>query len=364
MGIQNSYKMIGLMSGTSGDGLDVAFCEFTLRDKWSYQIGKAETIPFPPSLRESLTFAHRLGGEDLAYLDVLFGKWMGQNVRTFCEHNGFAPDAIASHGHTVFHQPDKGFTLQIGNGWALHQASGWPVINDFRTLDVMLGGQGAPLVPIGDRYLFSEYDFCLNLGGIANISMETFIGREAFDISPFNLLLNFYAGKKGLEFDDQGRLAESGSVIPDLLDELEELPLYHQTRRKSLGREDILTTYIPLLDKYLALPEDFLSTLVEHFSRRIGRVILSHSAPAKPSTVLVTGGGAYNRFFIRELFKHCGEAIKIIIPEDRLVDFKEALIFAFLGVLRMRKENNCLKTATSASKDSCGGTLYGFAGMK
>src|SRR5690554_2087896 len=275
MTIPKKYKMIGLMSGTSGDGLDITYCEFTKEESWSFQIIKSETTPFPPSLEESLKLAHRFAGEELAHLDILFGKWMGQRVRSFCEDNGFSPDAVDSHGHTVFHQPDNGLTLQIGNGWALHHASGLPVINDFRSLDVMLGGQGAPLVPIGDRLLFGEYDFCLNLGGIANISMETSNGRKASDICPFNLLLNRYAQRKGLRYDDQGKLAEQGMLIPDLFERLENLSLYREDKGKSLGREDIEATYLPLLNSYSTHPEDVLSTLVEHFSSRISKTVLS-----------------------------------------------------------------------------------------
>jgi len=361
MTIPKKYKMIGLMSGTSGDGLDITYCEFTKEESWSFQIIKSETTPFPPSLEESLKLAHRFAGEELAHLDILFGKWMGQRVRSFCEDNGFSPDAVASHGHTVFHQPDKGLTLQIGNGWALHHASGLPVINDFRSLDVMLGGQGAPLVPIGDRLLFGEYDYCLNLGGIANISMETSMGRKAFDVSPFNILLNRFANERGLQYDDQGKLAEQGILIPELLEKLENLPIYHQDKVKSLGREDIEAVYLPLLGRFKTRPENMLCTLVEHFSRRISEVVSSYyKGRGTPSTMLVTGGGAYNKYFIQQLKISCRDKILLIIPDHDTVDFKEALIFAFLGVLRWRGEINCLSTVTGASKDSSGGTFYGF----
>lgn len=361
---QNNYKMIGLMSGTSGDGLDMVFCEFTLQEQWSFQIIKAQTVPFPSSLGESLAYAHRFAGEELTYLDMLFGKWMGQNVRAFCDSNGFTPRAVSSHGHTVFHQPGKGFTLQIGNGWGIYQTSGFPVINDFRSLDVMMGGQGAPLVPIGDRHLFGEYDYCLNLGGIANISMETDKGRMASDISPFNLLLNYYAGEKGLPYDDKGNLAANGNIIQDLLTELEGLSLYNQDQRKSLAREDVETLYKPLCSKYTASPEDFLSTLIAHFSNQISKLILASNSRDRPETILVTGGGAYNEYFIQQLSQKCGDKLEIIIPEAQIVDFKEALIFAFLGVLRLRHENNCLGSATGAAEDNCGGTLFGWGNRK
>jgi anhydro-N-acetylmuramic acid kinase len=354
-----NYKIIGLMSGTSGDGLDMAFCEFDKQEEWSFTIQTAETVPFPLPLEKSLAQSHLLAGEELTYLDMLFGKWMGKQVKSFCIKHHLTPDAIASHGHTVFHQPVKGFSLQIGNGWGMYQQSGLRVINDFRSLDVVLGGQGAPLVPIGDRLLFGTYDFCLNLGGIANISMETSKGRIAFDITPFNLLLNLFAKKKGLKYDDKGNLAKAGRIIPDLLAVLNSLEFYQQSGAKSLGREIINSLYLPLLKKYKNAVENVLATLVEHFSIQISKVILQHK-PDTPCSLLITGGGANHRFFLKRLDYHCGMGVKIIVPEKEIVNFKEAMIFAFLGVLRMRNEINCLSSVTGASRDSSGGTLYGF----
>ncbi|MEX2591631.1 MAG: anhydro-N-acetylmuramic acid kinase [Anditalea sp.] len=363
METKTTYKMIGLMSGTSGDGLDIAFCEFDKQEKWTFNIPMAETIPFPLSLEESLANSYLLAGEELTFLDMLFGKWMGKEVKSFCEKNQLKPHAIASHGHTVFHQPGKGFSLQIGNGWGLHQTSGFPVINDFRSLDVLLGGQGAPLVPVGDRLLFGAYDFCLNLGGIANISMETNNGRKAFDISPFNLLLNHFAKKKGRSFDDKGDLAKTGMIIPGLLQDLENFHFYQQPGAKSLGREIINQEYLPLLTTYEDSIENILATLVEHFSLQISKVALRNLS-ASPNTLLVTGGGAYHQFFLKRLAYQCGERVKIIIPDNQIIDFKEALIFGFLGILRMRNEYNCLSSVTGASRDNSGGTLYGFDGEK
>lgn len=359
MNTQTHYKMIGLMSGTSGDGLDMAYCEFHLDKKWDFQILHGQTIPFPSSLKESLSFAHQFAGEELTHLDILFGRWMGQHVREFCATHDIKPDAIASHGHTVFHQPDKGLTLQIGNGWALHQASQLLVINDFRSLDVMLGGQGAPLVPVGDRLLFGQYDFCLNLGGISNISMETEGGRIAFDICPFNLLMNHYANKLGLSYDDQGKLAEAGTIIPNLLGALDNLPLYQEHQRKSLAREDIETHYTPVLYRFSAAsPQDILATLTEHFSRQISKVLLEFNNK-DTARVLTTGGGTYNSYFLHRLSEQCGQALQIIKPDRRIIDYKEALVFAFLGVLRLRNEANCLRSVTGASQDNCGGVIFG-----
>lgn len=354
------FKMIGLMSGTSGDGLDMVYGEFEKKEIWSFKIPKAETVPFPAPLGKSLRQSHLLAGEELALLDLLFGKWMGQCVRTFCENYNIIPDAISSHGHTVFHQPEKGFTLQIGNGWSIHQASGFPVINDFRSLDVLRGGQGAPLVPIGDQHLFGEYDFCLNLGGIANISMDAPTGRKAFDICPFNLLLNHFAKKEGQPYDDKGSMARKGKLLPELLQELENLNFYRRKGAKSLGRENINKEYLPILNKYNDSTDNILATLIEHFSIQIGKVVLQNGPTNKVASILVTGGGTYNLYFLQRLEFHCSKRVSIIIPETQIIDFKEALIFAFLGVLRLKKEINCLRSVTGADRDSCAGSLFGF----
>lgn len=356
----NRYKMVGLMSGTSGDGLDIAYCEFEKGESWKFQIKNADTIPFPPALEKSLGHSHQLAGEDLVLLDLLFGQWMGQQVKSFCVTHKLQPMAVSSHGHTVFHQPKRAITTQIGNGWGLYHSSGLPVINDFRSLDVVLGGQGAPLVPIGDLLLFGKFDFCLNLGGIANISMDIGGERKAFDVSPFNLLLNHVANKKGLAYDDQGKLARSGTLIPGLLQGLENFDFYKKLDPKSLGRETIQQIYLPLLNRIQEKEENILATLVEHFSLQISKIILQNRPKSGVVTLLVSGGGAHNQFFLDRLAFHCGNQVKIVIPEAKILEFKEALIFAFLGVLRLRNEINCLCSVTGASRDSCGGTIYGL----
>lgn len=354
------YKMVGLMSGTSGDGLDIAYCEFEKGESWKFQIWNADTIPFPPSLEKSLGHSHLLAGEELTLLDLLFGQWMGQQVNFFCATHKLQPMAVASHGHTVFHQPQRNMTMQIGNGWGLHQSSGLPVINDFRSLDVLLGGQGAPLVPIGDLLLFGEFEFCLNLGGIANISMDCGGERKAYDVSPFNLLLNHFANKKGLAYDDGGRMAKSGTFIPELLHDLQNLDFYKKLVPKSLGRENIQQVYLPLLGRFKEKEEDILATLVEHFSLQISKAILPNLPTSGSVSLLVSGGGAHHQFFLERLAFHCGNRVNIAIPKEKIVEFKEAMIFAFLGVLRLRNEINCLRSVTGASRDSCGGTIYGW----
>ncbi len=355
---RNVYRMIGLMSGTSGDGLDLAYCEFLLKqEEWSYQLLDHETVPFPDNLGSALKNSHLLNGLDLSMLDVQFGKWMGEKVRLFVREKNLHVDAVASHGHTVFHQPDKGLTLQIGNGWALHKACGLPVINDFRMLDVQMGGQGAPLVPIGDQLLFGKYDYCLNLGGIANVSMQYSGLRLAFDISPFNLLLNHYANLFGVEYDEDGKIARSGKLLPKLFEDLNQIRYYDLRGSKSMGREDLVPFFEVLDDKGYA-PEDILHTLVQHYVFQLQNSL--KPIPELVAKVLVTGGGAFNRFFMETLNTALGESFSIVSASRELINYKEALIFAFLGVLRLRGENNCLFTVTGASRDNCGGTIYGL----
>ncbi|WP_425636568.1 anhydro-N-acetylmuramic acid kinase [Algoriphagus yeomjeoni] len=352
------YTMIGLMSGTSGDGLDIAYCSYELHDQWSYEILDAVTAPFPEELGSKLMNCHKLSALELALLDVDFGKWMGEKVRQYCSEKQIKPMAVCSHGHTVFHQPARQLSLQIGNGWALHEASGEKVINDFRMHDVQLGGQGAPLVPIGDHLLFSSIDFCINLGGIANISMESSGKRIAFDTCPFNLLLNSEAKKLGAEYDKGGVWAKEGRLHTPLYEALNALFYYSKSEVKSLGREDLENDFIPLINSSGLSEKEVLRTLVEHFAFQIAKVIKYHQSNDQPS-VLITGGGAYNSFFIECLAKQLDNKWVHACAAQELIEFKEALIFGFLGVLRLRNENNCLASVTGARIDSCGGVIYG-----
>jgi anhydro-N-acetylmuramic acid kinase len=346
------------MSGTSGDGLDLAYCHFEKSEKWHFEILEAITIPFPADLGEQLKNAHLLNSLELQYLDVHFGQWMGRQVKKFCQENEISPMAVCSHGHTVFHQPQNGLTLQIGNGWALYQASGVKVINDFRMLDVQLGGQGAPLVPIGDQYLFPEMDFCLNLGGIANISMQWEGKRIAFDCSPFNLLLNPIAEKLGMPYDENGKWAREGNLNQELLENLNQVPFYKIKGAKSLGREDMEGVFAPIIQKSTIYYKDKLTTITEHYAIQIASIVQSYSQSEAPK-VLITGGGSYHSYFLERLDFHLNSNWHKIEASNELIEFKEALIFGFLGVLRLRGENNCLASVTHAKHDSSGGTIFG-----
>jgi anhydro-N-acetylmuramic acid kinase len=357
MDSKQKYKVIGLMSGTSLDGIDIAYCTFHFQKGWKYTIEKAETLAYTTPWLKKLKEAHRLPAEKLIELDHAYGNFLGTLCKNFIDkHQLRSIDFIASHGHTIFHQPEKKFTLQIGNGNAIHAVAGLPVIYDFRSLDVTRGGQGAPLVPIGDKLLFGDYDVCLNLGGIANVSMEK-KNRIAFDVCYVNMGLNYLSNLAGKKYDRNGALANAGEVKKKMLDQLDRAYAKVRLKRPSLGREFFETHIQPILDKKDFSLEDRLRTFTESTAKEITSAILE--AKQKP-TVLCTGGGAFNSFLIYQLIEHGGDAINLVIPENEIINFKEALVFAFLGVLRTRGESNCLKSVTGASRDSSGGVTVGF----
>jgi anhydro-N-acetylmuramic acid kinase len=355
---QEQYKVLGLMSGTSLDGLDIAFCRFSKVDiGWNYSIEAAETIRYSKRWVEALSNAHILTGEDLVALDVQYGKFLGSACRDFLERHKLKPDFISSHGHTIFHQPGKGFTLQIGNGTAVQVITGLPVVYDFRTLDVLKGGEGAPLVPAGDKFLFSDYDVCLNLGGIANLSRDVNGQRKAYDICFVNMALNYLAAKAGKKFDKNGVMAADGEVDASMLRKLDKIYAGMAAKKPSLGREIFEKKIKPLLDDKTISLNDRLCTVTESSASEIIKAVSDKKTNPK---VLCTGGGAFNSFLISRMLDIAGDRVTLIIPEDEIVKFKEALVFAFLGLLRVRDEKNCLKSVTGASSDSSSGVLAGF----
>ena len=346
------YHAIGLMSGTSLDGLDIAYCIFELIDDvWSYQIKEAATFLYPAALQGELASAIQLSGLDLRLLDIKLGRWMGQKVHDFIEQHQLTVDLVASHGHTIFHQPQKNLTLQIGSGWEIFNNCKIMVVNDFRSHDVSLGGNGAPLVPIGDQLLFGQYEACLNLGGIANISFKENDQRIAFDIVPTNMILNQLVKHLGKEFDNRGNIARKGIVDLDLLENLNKVDFYQQSPPKSLGYEWVETNLFPLLEASEASVENQLATSVEHMAIQI-------SEHLPKGRTLLTGGGVYNDFLIERLRQLIADDRTLIVPNNITIEFKEALVFAFLGVLRIRGDINCLKSVTGASADNSGGVVY------
>lgn len=351
---KESYSIIGVMSGTSLDGIDLAHIDFTIKDgKWNYQILESETNSYPENWLNKLKVAVSFSKEELITLNEEYTELLGNIIKSFIENHTIKNiDAVCSHGHTILHQPQNGFTLQIGNLPKIAALINEKVVCDFRVQDVQLGGQGAPLVPIGDRILFSEYDYCLNLGGFSNVSFEENSKRIAFDISPVNTVLNFYANKLGLDYDDKGKIARLGKVNSDLLDELNALDYYKKSFPKSLGFEFVKEIVLPLIEKYSISIEDKMHTFTEHIALQT-----SLALPNKTGKILITGGGAYNDFLIERMQFHLPK-IEIIIPDNKTLEFKEALIFALLGVLKLRNEINVLSSVTGAKMDHSSGVIY------
>ncbi|MCG8389542.1 MAG: anhydro-N-acetylmuramic acid kinase [Cytophagales bacterium] len=354
--INDSYRAIGLMSGTSLDGLDIAFCSFEFDgEQWSFHLEASKSVSYEDSLRKRLQQGVELSSLELLGLDREYGVWLGQQVDAFVRENQVQADFVASHGHTVFHQPWKGITYQVGSGQWLANACGLEVICDFRTKDVSLGGQGAPLVPIGDKYLFPGYDFCLNLGGIANVSFTEKGDRLAYDIGIANMLLNYLAGQLGKTYDRDGQHAAAGICEKQLFDELNGLSYYAAPYPKSTGYEWFSEEILPLIKKSPSSVADKLNTSVHHIAYQVARAI---QKSRKDGKVLVTGGGARNIFLIETLRHYLQDAFEVIVPEGSIVDFKEAIVFAFMGVLKKRHEVNCLRSVTGALRDSSSGVIF------
>ena len=353
-----SYNVVGVMSGTSLDGVDLAHIKFEVENgKWTFQIYENETISYSNEWVNHLKKAVDFSEEELKKLNQEYTELLAKIISGFIEkHQIETLDAVCSHGHTILHQPQNGFTLQIGNLPKIAELIHQKVICDFRVQDVQLGGQGAPLVPIGDRILFSEYDYCLNLGGFSNVSFEENDHRIAFDISPVNTVLNFYADILELKYDDKGQIAKTGNVSEALLSELNALEFYHKSYPKSLGFEFVKTIVLPMMEKYQISIEDKLRTFTEHVAFQIASAL-----PKKSGRLLVTGGGAYNDFLIERMRFYLPE-MQIVIPDVKTIEFKEALIFALLGVLKLRNEINVLASVTGARQDHCSGMVYEFIG--
>lgn len=348
-----NYKILGVMSGTSLDGVDLVYVNFDYKNSWSYKILLAETVPYPLNWQETLGRAINYSDDSLMELNQKYTDYLAGVISRFIEkHHITELDAVSSHGHTIRHEPENGITLQIGNLPQIAYLTGQTVVCDFRVQDVEMGGQGAPLVPIGDRLLFGDYDFCLNLGGFANISTETKNGRLAYDICAVNTVLNYYAKKIGKEFDEGGKLASSGKMNKKLMEELESLDFYSKKPPKSAGMEWVNETLLPVLAKYEDDVAAILHTYTVHIAKRVAAALNND----ENCRVLVTGGGAYNTFLIRQFKKH--SKCHFTIPGNEIIEFKEALIFGLLGVLKIRGEVNTLSSVTGAKEDHSAGKIF------
>lgn len=342
---------IGLMSGTSLDGVDLVYVRFQKEAPANFEILFSETIAYSELWKGRLQNAIGFSKEELTDLDLSYGSFLSDLLNAFITKNKIQKiDFIASHGHTVLHEPHKGITLQVGNGQIIASKTQCKVVCDFRTQDVQLGGQGAPLVPIGDALLFGSFDACVNLGGFANISYQQANSRIAFDVCPVNIVLNHYTSIIGLPFDDGGKIAAQGAFNQVLFDALNNLDYYHKSYPKSLGLEWVKEQVFPAIDVMNLEVSSILNTFTKHSAFQLSRVLKGKN------TVLITGGGAYNSYLISELKQQV--SISIAEVDDGLINFKEALVFAFLGLLRIDNQVNCLKSVTGASKDHSSGVVF------
>lgn len=386
------YKVIGLMSGSSLDGLDIVYVHLqesvsTIKDsprKWEYTILHAGCYPYPAEWRERLATARDLPAGEYLLLHAAYGHYLGEQVLRFIEahHLHYQVQLISSHGHTTFHLPERKMTAQLGDGAALAATTKINVVSDLRAMDVALGGQGAPIVPVGERMLLGDYTFFLNLGGIANISMHGGATFVAFDVCPANRVLNELASLVGKEYDENGSLAAGGQVDEELLRRLNELSYYSQPYPKSLANEFGTEIVLPMVRGAMAGAgrpvsgiADALRTYVEHIAVQVRRAVEGVPGGRVPEDhgqsregvepgggvrrMLVTGGGAHNSFLVsrlREMLAPLG--VEVVVPDRQLVDYKEALVMALIGVLRWREENNVFASVTGASRDSIGGAVW------
>ena len=350
---KETYNVIGVMSGTSLDGIDLAHIHFTVMNgKWEFEILESETVSYSDNWVQQLKSAVDSSEEELKKINTTYTVLLADIIKTFIQKYKLQTlDAVCSHGHTILHQPQNCFTLQIGNLPEIADLINQTVVCDFRVQDVQIGGQGAPLVPIGDRILFADYDYCLNLGGFSNISFEQNSSRIAFDISPVNTVLNFYANKLGLNYDDKGKISKSGKLNTDLLNELNTLDYYKKSFPKSLGFEFVKETVLPMIEEYNIPTEDKMHTFTEHIAMQT-----SSALPKNKGRLLATGGGTYNDFLMERIQFYLPQ-LEIIIPDKKTVEFKEALIFALLGVLKLRNEINVLSSVTGAKHDHSSGVI-------
>ena len=341
-----SYDIISLMSGTSLDGLDLVKCNYRKNTNWSFSVSKSKTIKYSKYWENKLAHAHLKSSTELEKINHQYGIFLANKIKEFSNLDNV--NLIASHGHTIFHQPKKKLTLQIGCGQTIANLTNLNTITNFRIRDVLLGGQGAPLVPVGDLKLFRKYKYCLNLGGFANISIKKNNQIFAFDICGVNIVLNYLSKRKNKKFDNNGYMGSQGKLILDVFKKLEKIDFYNLSSPKSLSREWVELNIFPLLKpKYST--KDLLHTFYEHIACKIGKELLDENC-------LITGGGAHNKYLINKIKSHAKS--KIVIPNKKTIDFKEAIIFGFLALLRFENKINCLKSVTGASVDSCCGEIY------
>lgn len=346
------------MSGSSLDGVDLAVCHFEQSGSvWSFRILESACVPLGEEWQTRLLALPQETAEEYVKAHVEFGHFLGVTAKTFLKESSgdWEVELIASHGHTIFHEPSKKYTAQIGDGAAIAAQTNINTLSDLRAIDIARGGQGAPIVPIGDQLLFPDYKYCLNLGGIANISEK---GEErilAYDICGCNQLLNKIANRAGLPYDDEGKLARSGKVNQELLDSLNESAFYEQAPPKSLSNVWVQSVPVKKLTESNLSDKDILATACKHIAEQIEKVANSNNSSGIEK-ILITGGGAFNSFLIEQIAER--SALEVVVPNRELVEYKEALVMAFIGALNLNNETNVLSSVTGAVQNSILGALH------
>ncbi|MBN1598211.1 MAG: anhydro-N-acetylmuramic acid kinase [Bacteroidales bacterium] len=351
--MSDSTTVLGIMSGTSLDGVDIAICNFMYENyKWNYKVIFTKTYPYNYEWKKKLSDVFKAAATELTQLDREYGFFLGELAADAIKKSGTKPELIASHGHTVHHNPKEKYTVQIGHGACIAAVTGITTVSDFRSADVARGGEGAPLVPAGDKLLFSKYDACLNLGGIANISLDHKEQRIAGDICPVNTVLNYYAEMAGKDYDPDGSLGKTGKLSENIFNKLNNLDFYSVNFPKSIGREWVETNFLDILEKSNDSIQDKLNTIYHHIVFQTGLIIKKY----RVRSILLSGGGTYNLFLLQLLQENI--SCEWIIPDSILIEFKEAIIFGFLGLLRIRGQVNCYSSVTGAHHDCICGAVY------
>tara|TARA_B110000438_G_scaffold36042_1_gene35794 strand:+ start:16393 stop:17451 length:1059 start_codon:yes stop_codon:yes gene_type:complete len=345
------YMTLGIMSGTSCDGLDMAFCEFWIDKKgWNYKLKKTITIPYSRKWKNKLLNCNKIDSYKLEKLDLDFGNFIAKSITNFINKSKIKPILISSHGHTVFHNPKDKISVQIGNGQLIFSKVKIPVVYNFRQLDILMGGQGAPLVPFGEKFLFTNYDYCINIGGILNITDLIKNKIIAYDVCAANLVLNYLSRKIKLEYDKNGIKASKGKLIEKLFNELNTLKYYKKKNPKSLDVIFVEKKIIPLLLQYKV--EDMLFTYTEHIAYQ-----LNNSLKKENAKILLTGGGTFNKYLVKRIKYLDNLNCNFFVPEKKLINFKESLIFGFLGLFKFLNKKNVLKSVTGAKISTSSGIL-------
>lgn len=350
--MKDNYRVIGLMSGTSLDGLDIACVDFVLKESWHFKLIASSTVAYPEVWKTRLVNLLDQDAITFAKTHHYYGRYLGEQCSSFiAEHQLKNIDAISSHGQTIFHDPDQGFTIQIGNGSTLATSSGLPVISDLRSADMAYGGQGAPIVPLGEAFLWPEFSAFLNIGGISNISIHNEDSIIGYDVCMGNLIMDMVAEQEGLNFDEDGRLAASGKVNDEILRELNQHPYLKISGPKSLDAGQVFHEFLPIIKKHNVTSANLLATLCEHIAMQI-----ASATEQVEGSLFISGGGGLNSYLVSRIKHHC--SCEIYIPSRQILEFKEAIIMAFLGLRRLRKQANVLASVTGASKDSINGSIY------